>query len=249
MRLFLVKTELPLDDRQARRITLQSSLFSLVDDTLYYLDPKQEHRKRVVVPRQLRRRILKENHSPVMGGHLSGKRMYTALVRHWWWDGMYADTLRFARNCPECAIVTGGGRPHCPPLHPIPVSRPFQIVGVDIMELPMTCEGNKYVLVFQDFLSKWPMAYAMPDQKADRIAKLLVREVIPFCGVPEALLSDRGTNLLSHLMLDLCALLGIDKLNTTSYHPQCNGMVERFNRTLKTSLRKLLCYGLIGPSA
>ncbi len=113
-----------------------------------------------------RRRILEENLSPVMGGHFSGKRMYTALVCHWWWDGMYADTLRFARNCPECAIVTGGGRPHRPPSHAIPVNRPFQIVGVDIMELPRTCEGNRYVLVCQDFLSKWRMAYAMPDQKA-----------------------------------------------------------------------------------
>ena len=57
-------------------------------------------------------------------------------------------------------------------------------------------------------------------------------------GVPEALLSDRGTNLLSCLMQDVCKLLGIKKLNTTAHHPQCNGMVERFNRTLKTMLRK-----------
>ena len=56
-------------------------------------------------------------------------------------------------------------------------------------------------------------------------------------GVPEALLSDRGANLLLHLTTDLCALLGIRKLNTTSYHPQCNGMVERFNRTLIGMLR------------
>ena len=56
--------------------------------------------------------------------------------------------------------------------------------------------------------------------------------------MPEALLSDRGTNLLSHLVLDLCGMLGIKKLNTTSYHPQCDGIVERFNRTLKTMIRK-----------
>ena len=67
--------------------------------------------------------------------------------------------------------------------------------------------------------------------------QLLTKEVIPFFGVPEALLSDRGTNL-SYLMYDVCAILGIEKLNTTAYHPACNGMVERFNRTLKTALRK-----------
>ena len=62
--------------------------------------------------------------------------------------------------------------------------------------------------------------------------------VDPFCGVPEALLSDRGANLLSHLMRDVCELLGTKKLNTTAYHPQCDGLVERYNRTLKTALRK-----------
>ena len=51
-------------------------------------------------------------------------------------------------------------------------------------------------------------------------------------------MSDRGTNLLSHLMKDLCSMLGITKLNTTAYHPQCDGMVEKFNKTLKAMLRK-----------
>ena len=124
------------------------------------------------------------------------------------------------------------------PLQPIPVSRLFQIVGVDVMELPCTEQGNRYVLVFQDFLSKWPLIFPMPDQKSIRIAQILVQEVVPLFGVPEALLSDRGTNLLSHLMQDICTLLGIKKLNTTAHHPECDGMVERFNRTLKTMLRK-----------
>ena len=101
------------------------------------------------------------------------------------------------------------------------------------MELPKTDDGNQYVLVFQDFLTKWPFAFPMPDQKASRIAKLLVREVVPMFGVPESLLSDRGTNLLSHLMQDVCQLLGVKKLNTTAHHPRCDGMVERFKRTLR----------------
>ena len=151
---------------------------------------------------------------------------------------MYSDTQRFAANCPQCAIVTGGGRHHRPALHPIPVNRPFQILGVDVMEQPKTVGGNHYVLVFQDFLTKWPFAFPIPDQKTIRIAKLLVGEVIPLFGVPECLLSDRGTNLLSHLMRDICQLLGIKKLNMTAHHPQCDGIVERFNNTLKTMLRK-----------
>ena len=151
---------------------------------------------------------------------------------------MYGDVITHCRSCPQCAIVNASGKVNKPPLHPIPVERIFQIIGVAIMDLPLTESGNRHVVVFQDFLSKWPLVFPVLDQKAERLARLLVNEVVPFCGVPEALLSDRGTNLLSHLMTDVCRLLGIKKLNTTAYHPQCDGMVERFNRTLKTMLRK-----------
>ena len=82
------------------------------------------------------------------------------------------------------------------------------------------------------------MVYAVPDRKTDRITKLLSEEIVPFFGSPEALLSDQGTNFLSDLMLNVCISLRITKLNTTAYHPECDGMVERFNRTLKAMLRK-----------
>jgi hypothetical protein len=75
---------------------------------------------------------------------------------------MHTDILSF---CPDCAVVTGGGRQHKPPLQPIPVERPFQKIGFDIMDLPRTERGNKHVVVFQDMLTKWPMIYAVPDKK------------------------------------------------------------------------------------
>ena len=97
------------------------------------------------------------------------------------------------------------------------------------MDHPLTKSGNHNVVVFQDYLTKFPMVFPVPDQKAVQLAKLLVEEIVPLFGVPESLLSDRGTNLLSHLMTDLCKMLGTKKLNTTAYHPECDGMVERFN--------------------
>ena len=101
------------------------------------------------------------------------------------------------------------------------------------------------MVVFQDMFAKWLMVYAVPDQKTERITKLLCEEIVPFFGVPEALLSDRGTNLLSHLMLEICKSLGITKLNTTSCHPECDSMVEQFNCTLKTMLQKRVAqYGI-----
>ena len=85
---------------------------------------------------------------------------------------------------------------------PIPVDHPFQIMGVDIMELSLTTKGNKYLIFFQNLFTKLPMAFPTPDQKTERISRLLVEEIVPQFGVPEALLFNRGTNLLSFLMQD-----------------------------------------------
>ena len=60
------------------------------------------------------------------------------------------------------------------------------------------------MVVSQYLFTKWPMVFATPDQKTERIARLLYEEVVPCFGVPEAILSDRGANLLSFLMKDIC---------------------------------------------
>ncbi len=81
-------------------------------------------------------------------------------------------------------------------------------------------------------------AYATSDQTNETIARLLVDQVVCRHGVPGALLSDRGANLLSELIRDVCSLLGMQKINTTAYHPQCDGLAENFNRTLQGMLAK-----------
>ena len=155
------------------------------------MNTKLDRQQRVVVPAHLKVKVMEETHRGPMGAHFSGNRLFNTLARHWWWEGMFADAVHYARNCPECATVSGGRKVLRPPLHPIPVNKPFQIVGVDIMELPKTTQGNKYVLVFQDFLTKWPMVYPIPDQKSQRIAEILVQEVLSlvcqrtFCPIGE----------------------------------------------------------------
>ena len=219
-------------------MALQRSLFTVVEGVLYYVDPRCGNRKRAAVPQHLRDRLLEETHAGPYGANFSGQRMFNILVSSWWWERMFSDASRFAKACPECAITTAAGRRIKPPLHPIQVGRPFQILGIDIMDLPLTDSGHRHVVVIQDLFTKWPFIFPVADQRTNRIARLIAEEVVPWFGVPEALLSDRGANLLSHLVLDLCKLLGITKLNTSSYHPQCDGAVEPFNRTLKQILRR-----------
>ena len=72
---------------------------------------------------------------------------------------MYTDVVKYCSNCPQCAIVNGSGHVNKPSLSPIPVQRPFQIIEVDVMDLPVTELGNRHVVVFQDFLA-WPFNIA-----------------------------------------------------------------------------------------
>ena len=103
---FLERGELPADDRRAHRIVLQKPAFTMEHGMLIYIDAKQDHRKRVVIPDHLKQQILTEHHASLMGGHLTVKKTYSALVRHWWWDGMYSYIQEFTRNCPQCTVVT-----------------------------------------------------------------------------------------------------------------------------------------------
>ena len=109
---------------------------------------------------------------------------------------------------------------------------------MDVLQLPLTSSGNKYVVVFMDYLTKWVEAFPTADQQATTIATLLIEHIICRHGVPEELLSDRGTNFLSDIVLELCSLLGIKKINTSGYHPQTDGLVEKFNSTLQNMIAK-----------
>lgn len=229
---------LPQDDRLARKIVLSGSRYTLLDQVLYHIE--DDSTLRVVPPQTSRRRLFVELHSGKFGSHLSGEKVFSELRKHYWWEGMRSDVNRWARSCLICASH-GLGRKTRPPLSPIPVAGAFDRIGVDVLQLPKTRRGNKYAIVFVEYLTKWPEVYPAPDQTSATIAKLLVEEVIARHGVPSEILSDRGKAFLSSLMQEVELLLGYKKLNMTAYHPQTDGLVERFNRTLIAMLAKTTC--------
>jgi transposase InsO family protein len=95
---------------------------------------------------------------------------------------------------------------------------------------PVGGHFDQYAVVFVDYLNKWPEVFLVRDQIAPTIAKLLVEKIICCHGVPNQLLSNRGAKFLSNLLKEGYSLMGIKKLNTTAYHPQTDGLVERFNK-------------------
>ena len=92
-------------------------------------------------------------------------------------------------------------------------------------------------MVVTDYFTRWVEAYSLPNQEAATVARVLVNEWICRYGAPDTIHSDQGKNFDSQLFKETCQLLGIHKTRTTPYHPQSDGLVERFNQTLKTLLR------------
>ena len=102
--------------------------------------------------------------------------------------------------------------------------------------LNRTKNGNKYILTCIDYLTRYPECIPIPDIKADTVAKAFVEHIICRFGAPREILTDCGTQFLSKLFTEICAILGIRKLKTTPYHPSANGIIERFHKTIKTMI-------------
>jgi hypothetical protein len=121
------------------------------------------------------------------------------------------------------------------------VGSPMERIAVDVLgPLPETEQQNKYLLIVADYFTKWTEAFPIRNQEATTVADVLVKEVVSRFGVPLVLHSDQGRNFESTVFAEMCRLLGIEKTRTTPLHPQSDGMVERFNRTLEAQLSKFV---------
>ena len=106
--------------------------------------------------------------------------------------------------------------------------------------LPLTERGNIYILVIGNYFTKWKEAYPIKNMEATTVASILVQEFICRFGVPECIHTDQGRNFEAELIKEICKVLDIKKTRTSPYHPQSDGMIERFNRTLLSMLSTAL---------
>ncbi|XP_072164343.1 uncharacterized protein [Diadema setosum] len=195
----------------------------------------------LIVPEKLRRHVLSLAHESLLGGHLATKKTSEKISANFYWPGMYADTRRFCRSCDGCQRSLPKGKVSKVPLGTTPlIDEPFRRVAVDIVGpiTPVTGRGNRYILTLVDYATRYPEAMALRNIDTQTVAEALL-SMFSRVGFPREMLTDRGTQFTSGVMKEVSRLLSITHLTTTPYHPACNGLVERFNGTLKLMLKKM----------
>lgn len=216
----------------------QKEQYAVVEDKLYHtthlMDGKNHYR--IVIPPCLIPTVLQYYHSSPLSGHLGIFKTYKRVQDVAFWHGMWTDVKRFVKSCVKCQTLKSDNRKPAGKLQPITTSRPNEMLGVDIMgPLPKSSKQHTFLLVFVDYFSRWVELFPMRNATAPAIAEILRKEVLTRWGVPDYILSDRGTQFVSALFNELCGKWSVTHKLTTAYHPQTN-MTERVNRTLKSMI-------------
>ena len=194
--------------------------------------------EQLVLPKTCIKKVLELGHVIPLAGHLGAEKTRQRILRHFYWPTIFRDVDEYCRCCEKCQKTNNRKVPPAP-LIPLPViTEPFRRIAMDTVgPLPRSRLGNRFILVICDYATRYPEAIPLRSIDAVHIAEELIK-VFARLGIPEEILTDQGSNFTSQLLAELYRLLHVHPIRTSPYHPQTDGLVERFNQTLKSMLRK-----------
>ena len=188
---------------------------------------------RPYVPKQHRQPLFQQLHGLSHPGIRASQHMMSSRFI---WTGINKDVRAWTRACLHCQSSKVHKHTHSPPGTFPPPSARFDHIHVDIVGPLPHSDGFRYIFTCVDRFTRWPEAVPIADITVDTVARALIQTWVSRYGVPLNLTSDRGSQFESQLWSKLMTLLGVRRHRTSSYHPQANGIVERFHRQLKASL-------------
>ena len=193
--------------------------------------------QRPVVPALFRRRVFDAIHGLSHPGIRTTRRL---LAAKFVWPRIAADVSSWARACIRCQRSKVNRHVRAPVANFRLPSRRFAHIHVDVVGPLPPSQGFTHLLTVVDRFTRWPEAIPVINTSALSLARALLHNWVSRFSTPEHITSDRGSQFTSTLWSQLATLLGTELHQTTSYHPQANGMVERFHRYLKAALRARL---------
>ena len=193
-----------------------------------------------IVPSAERIKVITEYHSNKLAGHFSSRKTVNAIRRSPYYVPHLSQLAhKVCKQCEICERTKPVLRQPRAPMKSSQADRPMQRVAIDILgPLPESNDGNRFIIIIADYFTKWTEAYAVPNHQAATVAKCIVEQFFNRFGIAETIHTDQGRDFESKLFVEMCRLLEIDKTHTTPWHPQSDGMIERFNRTIETMLRQ-----------
>ncbi|XP_040182571.1 uncharacterized protein LOC120915831 [Rana temporaria] len=195
-------------------------------------------KRQLIVPRKYRAELLKLSHDIPLAGHLGIKKTKDRLTQTFFWPGISKDLQTYCRTCDTCQRIGKRGDHPKAKLRPLPIiEEPFYRVAVDLIG-PLnkpSASGRRYILTVVDYATRYPEAVALSNIEAETVAEALVR-IFSRVGFPREILSDQGTQFTATVTQQLWQSCGVKPLFSSPYHPQTNGLCERFNGTLKQML-------------
>ena len=193
--------------------------------------------EQIDIPQELRMRGLRIWHFGKLSGHPGGRKLYNGLRRFFYWPSMSVDCYATAKNCVTCAKNRIFLQKNKNYLKLFPAEAPLEFVAIDILgELLRITRGKRLSLVISESFSKLVKTVPLERISAVEVAKAFLHHWILVYGPPLLLLADNGTKFISKLFQEICRLLGVKNLFTTTYQPQTNDQVERFNRTILVAI-------------
>ena len=194
--------------------------------------------KQIVIPPHLMQQTIEYFHENQLAIHQDASRTIKIMQRYVYWFGMTEDVKRYVRYCVICKAAKTPADKKQGYLKLFTAKAPFSMVGIDIVgPLPVTKRGNRYILTTIDRFSRYIHLIPLESITAENVAVEFRAQYLLVYGFPEQILSDRGSQFTSSIFRILMKLFGIQKLFTSPYHPQSNGMIERSHRFIKERLR------------
>ncbi|XP_061102960.1 uncharacterized protein LOC133131605 [Conger conger] len=196
--------------------------------------------EQLLIPQTHTSKVLYLAHTHLLGAHLGREKTQERIMARFYWPGVKRAVEDYCRQCATCQL-------HSPkvtyrnPLIPLPIiDVPFRRIAMDIVgPLPKSSRGHRYILVILDYATRYPEAVPLRAATGKSVARELFL-LFSRVGIAEEVLTDQGSCFMSGVMKEMCKLLHINQMRTSVYHPQTDGLVERFNKTLKMMMRKMI---------
>ena len=179
--------------------------------------------------------------SLVGGGHFGFQKTYEKIRRRVYFPNMVKIVRDYVKYCETCQFRKRPLNARAGLLQPIKVGGVFETMELDVQgPFRVSSNGMKYIVSCQDYLTKYLIAKAIPNESSEEIAKFVMEDIVCVYGAPQKIISDRGRPLISKLMQDCYRLSGTQLSISSGYRPETAGGVEKSHQMITNGIAKVI---------